>query len=441
MKIINFLKYKSFSIVFLIGISLSVFAEQKFMLPIQHWITSTQTPVYFVKTPELPILELRLIFDAGSRHDGEHPGIAELTHNLLREGTATLSAEQVANQLENIGAIFSTSNDQDMAIVSLRTLTQQSFLTPALKTLTDLLNAPLFSKQGFLHQQKLLLSLLEHQEQSPADLAENALFAALYPHHPYKTPAIGTKKSVLELKPEQMASFYHQYYSAQNARIIMVGDLSLSQAKEIAEMLSRKLPQGKQALKLPEALPTTTEKIEKIIYASEQTHILMGQIGINRADPHYFPLYVGNYILGGDPLVSKLGQSVREKKGLAYDIHSYFFPLACKGPFLISFQTRGQKAQLALDTARKTLNNFIAKKPLATDLEAAKNNIIKGYNLRFDSNRAIAGNLVLLAYYDLPLDYFNTFTDKISAVTREQVHAAFKTQVKPENMIVVFLGK
>ena len=438
---ISFLKDKIFSIVFLIGMSSSVFAEQKIMLPIQHWITSTQTPVYFVKTPELPILELRLIFDAGSRRDGQYPGIAELTHNLIREGTAKLSAEQVAHQLENIGAIFHTSNDQDMAIISLRTLTQQNFLTPALETLTALVNAPSFSSQGFLHQQKLLLSLLDHQEQSPADLAENALFAALYPHHPYKTPPIGTKKSVLKLTPEQIANFYRQYYSAQNAHIVMVGDLSLGQAKKIATMICRKLPQGTQAPKLGEVAPTTAEKIQKITYDSEQTHILMGQIGINRSDSNYFPLYVGNHILGGDPLVSKLGQSVREQKGLAYDIHSYFFPLACKGPFLISFQTRSQKAQLALDTARKTLKNFIAKKPLETDLQAAKDNIIKGYSLRFDSNRAIAGNLVVLAYYDLPLDYFNTFTDKVLAVTREQVHTAFKAQVKPENMVVVFLGK
>jgi zinc protease len=411
------------------------------MLPIQHWITSTQTPVYFVKTPELPVLELRIIFDAGSARDGKYPGLSELTHNLLREGTAQLSAEQLADQFENIGAIFHAASDHDMAVVSLRTLTRKRFFIPALQTLTTLLNAPLFSKQGFAHQQKLLLSLLKHQEQSPRDLAENAFFAALYPHHPYKNPPIGIKKSILELTPEHTAEFYREYYCAQNARIVMVGNLILSRAKKIAEEISQKLPQGRRAVKLPVAANLTAAKTKKIIYPSTQTHILMVQVGIHRMDPDYFSLYVGNYILGGDPLASKLGQAVREKKGLAYDIRSYFLSLACKGPFLISFQTRSEKAQLALDIAQKTLNTFIAKKPQASELEAAKNNLAKGYNLRFDSNAAIAGNLVTLAFYDLPFDYFDTFIDRISSVTPLQVYTAFNTRIKPHNMAVIFLGE
>jgi zinc protease len=436
-------KYYIFCAVLLIvfvGFYRYAFARNHTMLPIQHWTTSTQTPVYFVRTPELPILELKIIFAAGSAYDGKYLGISELTHNTLAEGTAKLSVEKVAEQFENVGAILSTSSDHDMTVIGLRTLTEKNFLDPAINTLVTILNAPAFSTEGVEHQKTLLLSFLDHQDQSPGDLAENAFFAALYPDHPYGTPPAGTKQSVLAIKPAQVTNFYRQYCCAQNARIVMVGDLTRSQAEEIAETLVKKLPQGKRAPKLPEAPYTNATKTVKIQYNSTQAHVLMGQVGITHTDPNYFSFYVGNYMLGGDPLISQLGHSVRESQGLAYDVRSYFLPLLDRGPFLISFQTRSQKAALALETARKTLNHFIEDKPLAASLQAAKDNITKGYSLRFDSNAAIASNLVSLAFYELPLDYFDTFTDKVLSVTADDVHTAFKTRIQPDKMVVVSVG-
>lgn len=411
------------------------------MLPIQPFITSTQTPVYFIHTPELPILELRIIFDAGSARDGNHPGIAELTHHLIREGTATLSEEQVAEQFDQVGAIFGTVNDQDMSIVSLRTLTTKNFLDPALTTLTALLHAPLFPTAGFLQQQKLQLAMLEHQAQSPGDIAENAFFELIYPNHPYQTPALGNKKSIQQLTASQASDFYQRYYTAQNARIVMVGDLTRKQAEKIAEKICQALPKGQRAAPLPLAKPTNQSKIKTIPYPASQTHILIGQVGIDRNDPHYFGLYVGNYILGGDPLVSQLGQAVREKKGLVYDIRSHFLPLQAKGPFLISFQTRQEKATLALTTAQKTLATFMNQPPTQSQLQSAKDHLIKGYPLHFDSNNALAGHLVDLAFYELPLDYFLTFTQKISAVTTDEIYTAFKNTLHPDKMVVVQVGK
>lgn len=411
------------------------------MLPIQYWVTHTQTPVYFLYTPLLPIFDLRVIFDAGSARDGKNPGIAEITHRLLYEGTAKLSAEKVAERFENIGAIFSAFSDQDMAVVSLRTLAQNKFLMSALKTLTMLLSAPLFSKKGLEHQKKLLISLFEHQEHSPSDLAENAFFSALYLNHPYATPISGVKKSVITLEPEQVSHFYREYYAAQNARIVIVGDLRLKQAEKIANEISESLPQGKRAKKMLIARNSNTKEIKKIQYNSTQTHILMGQVGVNYASLDYFSFCVGNYILGGNSSVSKLGRSVREKEGLVYDIRSYFLPLAARGPFLISFQTQAKKVQFALEIVEKTLTEFITKKPLSVELQIAKDHIVKGYSLHFDSNSAIVGNLLELAFYDLPLDYFDTFTDKILAVTAEQIFAVFKRHIDPRKMVVVLVGK
>lgn len=410
------------------------------MLPIEHWITTTQTPIYFVRTPALPILELRLVFDAGSAHDGNYPGIAELTHNLLSEGTAELDAEAVANRFENVGAIFQTSNDSDKAVISLRTLTHDNFLKPSLDTLKAILHAPLFSPAGFAHQQKLLLSFFEHEEQSPAALIENAFFKALYPNHPYGTPSTGTSAGILALTPEQIVAFYRQHYVAQNASIAIVGNFSRSEANQLAEEIVEILPQGKRVAPLNVAPKNPAAQI-KIPYVSAQTHIIMGQVATQFSDPFYFSLYVGNAILGGDTLISRLGRSIREEKGLVYDIRSQFSPLRYRGPFSISLQTRTQKAEQALHEVHKNLRAFIAKPPLIAELQSVQDNIVKGHGLHFDSNKSIASHLVMLAFYQLPLDYFVHFTKNILEVTPEQIHEAFKARIQVAEMLTICLGQ
>eukprot|EP00487_Bulimina_marginata_P002359 TRINITY_DN15484_c0_g1_i1.p1 TRINITY_DN15484_c0_g1~~TRINITY_DN15484_c0_g1_i1.p1 ORF type:complete len:134 (+),score=34.08 TRINITY_DN15484_c0_g1_i1:194-595(+) len=131
----------------------------------------------------------------------------------------------------------------------------------------------------------------------------------------------------------------------------------------------------------------------------------MGQPGINRADPDYFALYVGNHILGGSGLVSKLSDEIREKRGLSYSVYSYFRPMRQWGPYQFGLQTRNDQAEEALDVLKNTLKTFIADGPSEDELIAAKQNITGGFALRVDSNSKIADYLAMIGFYGLPLDY------------------------------------
>jgi zinc protease len=175
-------------------------------------------------------------------------------------------------------------------------------------------------------------------------------------------------------------------------------------------------------------------------YPSTQTTILMGQPGISRDDPDYFPLYVGNHILGGSGLVSQLSDELREKRGLTYGVYSYFRPMQQLGPYQFALQTRNEKAQEALQVLRDTLTAFIEKGPTEADLASAKQNITGGFALRVDSNSKIADYLAMIGFYDLPLDYLDSFNDKVNAVTVAQIKDAFERRVNADKMLTVLVG-
>lgn len=167
----------------------------------------------------------------------------------------------------------------------------------------------------------------------------------------------------------------------------------------------------------------------------------MGLPGSYRKDPDYFDLYVGNHILGGSGLVSKLFNEVREKRGLAYSASSAFMPMKKPGPFVVSLQTRNDQTTQALQVLNKTLTDFIANGPAEAELVAAKKNITGGFAMRFDTNKELAGYVAMIGFYDMPLDYLDTFQQKIEQVTVPSITDAFKRRVNPQLLQTVTVGK
>jgi len=201
------------------------------------------------------------------------------------------------------------------------------------------------------------------------------------------------------------------------------------------------LPKGAPAEKLPKVANLNEQETIKLAHPSTQTHILLGQPGMKRGDPDYFALYVGNHILGGNGLVSRLSNEIREKRGLAYSTYSYFLPMRKDGPFQIGLQTRNDQAEEALKVVRETLNNFIENGPTDEELNASKKNITGGFPLRISSNQKILGYIGMIGFYDLPLDYLDTFNEKIQAVSADDIKDAFKRRVHPDTMVTVLVGQ
>jgi zinc protease len=407
---------------------------------IKHWNTSNGVEVYYVKAPELPMLDVRVVFDAGAARDGDKQGLALLTNSMLDEGAAGMTTDQIAEAFENVGAEFDVSSQRDMAMLSLRTLTDKAVLDTSIATFTKVLSQPEFPESSFERLRKQVLLGLQAEKQSPGSISKRAFFSKLYGDHPYSIMPSGTEESVAKLSVADLKAFYQQYYVANNAQLILVGDISAKQAKALAETISAGLQAGQAAPTLPEVPAIKQGETVNIAYPSSQTHVLMGQLGVSRDDPDYFPLYVGNHILGGSGLVSMLSDEVREKRGLSYSVYSYLLPMHQQGPYLFGLQTKNSQAEQALTVMRDTVDKFTKEGPTQAQLTAAKQNITGGFALRVDSNSKIAGYLAMIGFYHLPLDYLNTFIDKVNAVTTEQIHDAFQRRVHTNKMITVLVG-
>ncbi|MEJ1297754.1 MAG: pitrilysin family protein [Candidatus Sedimenticola sp. (ex Thyasira tokunagai)] len=407
---------------------------------IESWFTTGGARVMFVHAPELPMLDIELVFDAGSARDKNSQGLALLTNALLPDGAGDWSADQIAERLESVGAEIDIGSGRDMAWVSVRTLTESQALETAVETLATVVSAPRFRLADFERNREAMLVSLSQGEQSPGTVAGKAFFKALYGEHAYAGYRGGSRESLAALSTSDVQAFYQRYYVARNALVAIVGAVDRRQAEQLAERVTAGLTAGEHAPQPPKV--SSLEKAKEVIkpFPSSQSHILMGQPGVYRGDPDYFTLYVGNHILGGSGLVSLLSEEVREKRGLSYSIYSYFSPMRRSGPFIVGAQTQNARADEALAVIRKTLQHYIDEGPSETELTAAKQNITGGFPLRIASNSKIIGYLAMLGFYDQPLDYLNTFVDKINAVTREQIREAFARRIDPTRFVTVVVG-
>lgn len=407
---------------------------------IEHWTTANGLRVYYVHAPDLPMLDLRLIFNAGSARDGDKQGLALITNSMLDKGAGGLNEDQLAEALDNVGAVFDSGTSLDMGWTSLRTITLEKAQKTALDTWLKILAQPDFPQDAFERVQKLMLVGLQAEKQNPATLGKKAFYQALYPDHPYGQPQNGTETSIQALKTDDLKAFYRQYYVAKNGLLAIVGAVDRSQAEALATQIAAVLPEGQAAAPLPEVKPLTEAKTITIPYPSAQSHVLVGQIGNKRGDPDYFTLYMGNQVLGGSGFTSRLMKEVRDARGLSYSTYSYFAPFAELGVFEAGLQTKQAQTQEALQVVRDTLSKFQQEGPSDTELEAAKKDITGGFPLRTASNQQIVEYLGVIGFYNLPLDYLETFTSKINALTREQIADAFKRRLQPDKMVTVIVG-
>jgi zinc protease len=200
------------------------------------------------------------------------------------------------------------------------------------------------------------------------------------------------------------------------------------------------MPQGEAPAPLPTVEPLAEAKAIKIPFPSEQAHVFIGQPGIPRGHPDYFPLYVGNHVLGGSGFTSRLVKEVRVERGLSYSVYSYFQPELVAGPFIIGLQTRVDQAALAAQVARDTTKTFVQEGPTKQELALATSNITGGFPLRIDSNADILEYLAMLGYYRMPLNYLDTFNENVEAVDQAEILRAFQARLEVGKMVQVVVG-
>lgn len=422
------------------GLILLAFASiAQATLPIQHWQTASGARVLFVENHDMPMIDFKVDFEAGSSRDAAgKSGLAGMTRLMMPLGAGGLSEDRISGKLADLGADLGADFGRDMAGFSLRTLSGSK--GEAVDLLAKILDAPQFDEKILEREKTRRIAEIRDEETDPGHIASKTFFRLLYPDHPYGLPPEGEIGTVKTLTREDVRDFYRAHYTASREVIAIVGDLTRAEAEGIASRLSEGLPPDGAVPSLPDVALPDAAKAKTIENPASQSHILIGYPGLTPDDPDYFPLYVGNYVLGGGGFESRLLNRVREKRGLAYSVYSYFHPLEKRGPFQIGLQTRKDQTSEALEIVRKTLGDFIANGPTERELHAAKENIVGGFPLRIDSNRKIVDYLAMIGFYRLPLTYLDDFTRNVGEVTVARIRDAFSRRIKPRDMVTVVVG-
>ncbi len=422
--------------------ALCVATTQAFATPhIQTWQSASGAKVLLVEDHDIAMLDVAVSVPAGSRFDrAPKSGVAALTHHLLDLGSEGLSEDDTARGMADLGAQLGGSFDQDRASIALRTLSEPSVRSKALAMMAQVLQHPVYAEDILVREKARVIAGLKEAETKPENIADKAFQKAVFGAHPYALSVSGEVDTVAAISTQDLQNFYRNHYNARRAVVAMMGDVTRAQAEAIAQQLTADLPQSDELLSLPEVSKTIAASEQRISHPATQSHILIGAPGMSRSDPDYFALYVGNYILGGGGFVSRLMNEVREQRGLAYSVYSYFMPLKQTGAFQIGLQTKKEQADDALILVRKTLADFVAKGPTEKELRAAQQNIVGGFPLRIDSNRKILDYLSIIGFYDLQLSYLDDFSAQVDKVTVPQIRAAFQRHIDPQHMATVIVG-
>jgi len=417
-------------------------------IPIEHWTQANGAQVFLVQSPGLPMVDVQIDFDAGGRRDPTgRSGLASATAMMIGKGLKArgnlpaMDENAVGEAWADGGALFSASASGDRMSFTLRSLTRTEVLDASMRLAARHLADPAFAADIWGRERERWSASLREALTKPGTVADRAWTPAVFGTHPYGQQT--TPESLLSVSVADMQAFHARHIVPCRAKVSVVGALNRAQVQVWVTELLAALPAGAACAALPavpEVQPLTQAKEIFIPFESAQAHVSMGQPGYKRDDPDFFALTVGNYVLGGGGFVSRLTEQVREKRGLSYSVYSYFSPGLHAGPFAIGLQTRPDQARQAVEVARAVLKEFVEKGPTQAELQAAKDNLTGGFALRLDSNRKLLDNLANIAWHQLPLDYLDTWTQKVQALTVQDVSQAFARKVQPERLVTVVVG-
>lgn len=420
------------------------------LLPIQHWTQPSGAQVWLVDSPSIPMVDVQVNFDAGSRRDpADKSGLATAVALMASKGVQAdgaapaLDENALGEAWADLGASFEAGADQDAFSYSLRSLTVPDLLQRSVQLAARQIGQPSWPADIWQRERARWAAGIKEANTRPGTIAGRRFAAAVYGSHPYGQET--TEATLAAIGLPDMQAAHARAMQACRARVAIVGAVNRQQADQLVQQLLARLPanDGAGCQSLPavgevQALSQANE--QRVPFASAQAHVLIGQPGIARKNPDFLALLVGNHILGGGGFTSRLTEEVREKRGLSYSVYSGFNPGLHAGAFVVGLQTRPDQAAQAVQVSREVLARFVAEGPTAKELRDAKDNLVGGFALRIDSNRKLLGNVANIAWNGLPLDYLEHWTEKVEALTVQDIRAAMQRNLQPAHMATVVVG-
>jgi len=387
----------------------------------------------------LPMVTFNLLIEAGSRYDpAEREGLANLAARLLTYGTRSRTALQISETLDFMGAKLSAGCSEEVATVSMTLLKKD--LDAGLQLLAEVLTQSVFPAEEIDRQKQSVVASIRAKEEDPGEIAEKKFIEALFPRSPYGRPVEGTADSVKRVDRTSLLEFYERYYRPSRAILAVVGDIS---HEEIVARLAGAFGSWEKGNSTKEPAPVLSPGPANFIRVNKdltQANIIVGHEGVPRGHPDYYAIQVMNYILGGGGFSSRLMDSIRNERGLAYSIYSSFDADKHVGSFQVVMQTKNESAAEAIRVAVEEVRRIRDQGATDEELQAAKDYLVGSFPLRLDTNKRVAGFLTQVEFFGLGLDYPERYAEIIRGVSRDDVLRVARRYLHPEKLIVVVVA-
>jgi zinc protease len=389
---------------------------------------------------ELPLIRAELLIEASPLDEPSSlAGLANLTSLMLAEGTKTRTSEQISQETEFMAADIGASTSDDYTTVTLFTLKKD--FKHGFEIFSDIIQNPIFPAKEFLRNKEILLDSLKQQEESPSFLAMRAFRKELFLDHPYGRFATGDINTIPNIKQSDLEHFHSVFYIPKGAILTVVGDISFEDTLKLAEQyLSNWKNNDHIQPKMGESTGRTIKKIITIDKPLTQATIIIGGIGIKRSNPDYYKLSVMNYILGGGGFRSRLMQNIRNKRGYAYDVHSYFKTNKYGGYFSINVKTKNELSDKVIAEVLNEVKNIMNSNVTEDELSDAKAFLTGSFPLRLDTISEMASFFTMAEFYGLGMSYDKDFINYINNVTTADVKDVASRYLDDKNYVLVIVG-
>jgi zinc protease len=388
----------------------------------------------------IPSVTINMLIKAGQVSEPpDKAGLAHITAGLLTEGTKKRNSSQIAEEIEFVGGGIGSSGGDDSASINLTILKKD--LDLGLDILSDILINPVFPEDEMKRKVRETKASIEKEKENPSAVAGKEFAKTVFGDHPYGRPVEGLPETLDRIIRDDIVKFHAAHYIPNNTIMAVVGDVT---EEEIVSKLNKYLKDWKKREVVKPVFPTVKSLSRKIVKPINkkitQANIVLGHIGIARESPDYYAAYVMNYILGGGGFTSRLMDNIRDNKGLAYDVHSYFAPMKYSGYFNVGVQTKNESAKVAIEEVLKEMER-IRKEPVTDkELEDAKAYLTGSFPLKLDTNKKIAGMLTAIELFSLGLDYPDRYPKMINLLTKDDILKVARKYLNPDNYIMVVVG-
>jgi zinc protease len=395
--------------------------------------------VIVIENHEQPIVYVSFVVKSGSTYDGELPGLASVTAELLTKGTKTRSATQIAEEIDFVGGSLNATASWDATNVSVLVL--KKYLGVGVDILQDVVLNPTFPEEEIERVRTQRLASIKQSKAEAGYLAGVRFSKELFAGHPYANESGGNEESIQKMKRDDLVKFYQTHFIPNNSFIIFAGDITPSEALPLVEKYFGGWKKGKNPHKEFQTVKDVNQT--KVVIVDKpgavQSAIRIGHLGIDRKNKDYVKVYTLNTLLGGY-FNSRINMNLRETHGYTYGASSFFDARIYPGPFIVSADVRNEVTDSSIAEVIKELKRIIDEPVPEDELKMAKDYIVGSFPLQIETPAQVASRVMTIEIYGLPKDFYDRFREEVKKITAKDIQETARKYLHLDKLLIVVSG-